>query len=127
MKKYLADTNIFLRLFLNDNKKQAKIAENYLSQAKTGKIKIILLPEIVFEINYVLEKVYFLKKTEIIKFLSSLVKTPYLEVLNLNILLKTITLYEKEKIDLIDAYIFSFAEEENAKILSFDEDFKKLK
>ena len=50
MRKYIADTNFFLRFILQDNEKQAKIAAKRFSEAKAGKVSIFFPDEIILEI-----------------------------------------------------------------------------
>ena len=42
-------------------------------------------------------------------------------------LIKAVDSYEKINIDLADVYLSAAAQEENAKVLSFDKDFEKIK
>lgn len=126
MKTYFVDANIFLRFILEDNKKLAKKAKEYFQKAKEEKINLIFTPEIIMEINYVLLKVYSVDKIKVIDYLSTLIKTPYLEIINRKILLNCLDIYQKYSIDFIDALLFSYAKENKSEVLSFDSDFKKL-
>ena len=127
MTKYVVDTNVFLRFLLKDNKKYFNQARKYLTRAKERKITLILLPQVVFEIDYVLKGVYSLSRKESANILSSLIKSPDLEVKERKILIETIEKYKKINIDLVDIYLSAVAKQQKAKILSFDKDFKKIK
>lgn len=127
MTTYLADTNIFLRFFLKDNETFYKKAKNYLTKAKNKKIKLIVLPEIIFEIDYVLQGVYKLAKQKRAQLLKVLVETPYLIIESRDVLMATINQYQKVNIDLFDIFLYQTAQVKKAKILSFDKDFRKLK
>ena len=127
MTKYVVDTNVFLRFLLKDNKKYFSQAKKYFLQAKEGKIILILLPPVVFEIDYVLKGVYSLSRQESAKILSFLVKSPDLEVEERKILIEAIEKYKKINIDLVDIYFATAAKQQKAKMLSFDKDFKKIK
>lgn len=126
MKKYYVDANIFLRFILNDNERLAKKAKDYFQKAKEGNVKLIFASEILMEINYVLLKVYSVPKSKIIEYLSTIIKTPYLEIPDRKILLNSLDIYQKYSIDFIDALLFSYSIENNSEVLSFDADFKKL-
>ncbi|MBL7159754.1 PIN domain-containing protein [Candidatus Microgenomates bacterium] len=126
MKKYLVDTNVFLRFLLKDHLKHFKIANKYFLQAKKGKIVLILIPEVVLEIEYVLRGVYSLSKKEITGILESLVKSPALKVVNREILIKCLDRYKKLKVDLTDLFLYETAQKEKARVLSFDKDFTKI-
>ena len=127
MTRYVVDTNVFLRFLLKDNKKYFSQAKKYFLQAKEGKIILILLPPVVFEIDYVLKGVYSLSRQESAKILSFLVKSPDLEVEERKILIEAIEKYKKINIDLVDIYLATAAKQQKAKMLSFDKDFKKIK
>ena len=127
MTKYVVDTNVFLRFLLKDNKKYFNQARESFLRAKECKITLILLPPVVFEIDYVLKGVYSLSRQESANILSSLVKSPDLEVKERKILIETIEKYKKVNVDLVDIYLSAVAKQQKAKILSFDKDFKKIK
>ncbi|MBU1110508.1 PIN domain-containing protein [Patescibacteria group bacterium] len=126
MKTYFADTNIFLRFILNDNKKLASQARKYFTQAKNRKINLVFTSEVILEINYVLKKVYGVSKKEIIEHLSTLVKTPYLDIRSREILIKTLGIYQQINVDFVDILLAVTAYSENAEIFSFDKDFKAI-
>lgn len=127
MKKYLADTNVFLRFLLKDNKRLYRQAKKYFLQAKKGKVSLLLLPQVVFEIDYVFRGVYSLSRKESADILSALVKSPDLEVKERKILIESVEKYRKLNIDLSDIYLSEKAKEQKAEILSFDKNFKKIK
>lgn len=127
MKSYILDANVYLRFRLKDNALQAKKATAFLRQARERKISLILYPEIVLEIAFVLESVYKLAKEDIVQSLSSICKTDYISVVDRSILLRTIDVFDKKNIDLTDCLLYARAEETGAEILSFDKDFNKLK
>jgi predicted nucleic acid-binding protein len=127
MTKYFVDTNVFLRFLLKDNKNYFNKAKKYLTLAKEKKIVLILIPQVLFEIDYVLKGVYSISKKERVAILSNLVKSPALAVENRKLLIEVVEKYEKLNIDLFDIYLWTIAHQQKAKILSFDKDFKKIK
>lgn len=127
MRFYFADTNVFLRFLLQDNPKQYDQAKNYFLQAKAGKIKIFIIPEIILEIDYVLKKVYILPRIEVSSKLLHLVSTPYFEVKDRDLWIKSLEIYIATSFDLVDIFLFTTANREGGEVLSFDRDFKKLK
>jgi len=126
MKTYFADANIFLRFILQDDVKLAKFAEKHFLEARDNKIKPVFIPEIIIEINYVLEKVYSLTRTEIFKYLSGLIDTPYLEIKDREIFQKGLRIYDSCSVDLVDILLYVRAKQEKGEVLSLDKDFKKL-
>lgn len=127
MKKYLVDTNIFLRFLLKDNQKFYQQAKKYFILAHEKKIKLSLISPVVFELDYVLKGVYGLKRDESADLLRKLISLPILEVENREILLEAIEKYKKLNVNLFDLYLWEMAKQEKAKVLSFDKDFKKIK
>ncbi len=124
--KYIVDTNIFLRYILKDSENQYQKVEEWLRKAKKEKINLIVFPQVIFEINYVLFKVYEFDKNDIVAILREIILTPYLEIINREILLSAINKYEKTNVDLIDLYLYFQAKNKSAGILTFDKDFDKL-
>jgi predicted nucleic acid-binding protein len=124
--KFIVDTNIFLRYIIKDNEGQYQKAEKWLRKANKKQIDLIVFPQVIFEINYVLLKIYNFDKKEVVDILKEIVLTPYLKVINREVLLLTIKKYRKINISLIDIYLYFQAKNRNAQILSFDEDFNKL-
>ena len=80
METYFLDTNIILRFLLKDHLTQSPQARIHLQQAKTGEIKLILIPEIVVELEYVLRKVYKHDKKQLIQDLNSVISFNAIEV-----------------------------------------------
>lgn len=127
MRKYLVDTNVFLRFLLKDSRQLHQQSKKYFLRAKKGKISLILLPPVIFEIDYVLRGVYSLSRKERAEILSTLVKSPDLEVKEREILIEAVERYKKLKVDLFDLYLAEKAKKEKVEILSFDQDFKRIK
>lgn len=127
MKKYIVDSNVFLRFILRDNERHYQIAKDYFSRAKHGKIILILIPEVVLEINYVLRGVYSLSREKSAEYLATFVKSPYFQVQERNVLMGAIEKYERLNIELADLFIYETAQDKEAEVLSFDKDFEKIK
>lgn len=127
MIKCLADTNVFIRIFIQDNPEQTLEAQKYLDQAKSGKIKLRVISEIIPEIEYVLRKVYKIKREEIVDKLLLIIEASYLDIEKRQEWIKSLNIYKNNNIDLIDAFLYVIKLRDNIKILSFDKDFKKIK
>lgn len=126
IKKYFLDANVILRFILKDDPRLSQKAREIFIAAKEEKIELILVPEIIAETFYVLEKVYRLSREKINVGLTPLIKSPYLEVRNKQGIIDTLTDSIVIKIDFIDIYLFHLAKSENAEVMSFDKDFAKL-
>ena len=126
MKRYIIDTNGYLRLLLNDIPEQADQIEELLTQAKRGKILIFLPQIIIFEIVFILEKYYHINKDEVLNKVESLVSVGYVEVESKEIFLEAILLYRNNNISFVDCFLFVSANDRNAGIFTFDKKLEKL-
>lgn len=127
MKKFVADTNIFLRFLLNDIPSQANKSERYFKQATEGKIEILVFPITIFEIVFSLGKYYGKTKNEIIELTKTIVSAPHLKVEDKEVFLEALKKYQNFNMSFVDIFIFCKAEIANGSILSFDKHFEKLK
>jgi predicted nucleic-acid-binding protein len=125
-KKFYIDTNVFLRLFLEDNSKQLKLAQEILEEARAGKVSLKVVPQVLFEVSYVLSSVYKYSREETSYILSAIVKTDYLDIERRDVFLVALDVYEFEDVDLVDAYLFFISILDGATVFSFGKDFKKI-
>jgi len=126
MKKFFLDTNVILRFLLKDNEKYYNQARGYFEKAKKGEIEIHLIPEVIFEIDYVLRGVYSLTKNEVVDILSKLIKSPYLKIFDREVLMTTVDKYQSINVDLFDIYLYYHSLSQGAEVLSFDKDFNRI-
>ena len=126
MKKFIADTNFYLRFLLRDVESQAKKTEVRLKEAKAGKIKILFTDEVILEMGFVLKSNYLIERGKIAEELLRLVKTTYLEIENRNLWVTALSKYAETKISLLDVFLFTKANQDGYEVLSYDEDFQKL-
>ncbi|PIY68906.1 hypothetical protein COY90_03385 [Candidatus Roizmanbacteria bacterium CG_4_10_14_0_8_um_filter_39_9] len=127
MKSYFIDTNVILRFLLRDNEGCYKKAVGYFGDAKAGNIQLHLIPEVIFEIDYVLRGVYSIPKQEIVEICLKLVKSPLLKINDRSVLIQALEMYKTMNIDLFDIYLHYFALNKKSTVLSFDRDFEKFK
>lgn len=123
---YYIDTNFFLRFLLKDNLSQLKTVKIYFSKAKSRTIKIVCLTEIILEIEYVLRKIYKYQRTIIGQFLLFILNISYLEFSDRDVLYKSLKIYQKQSIDLVDLILYFKAKKNTAEVLSFDKDFGRI-
>lgn len=117
----LIDTNPLLRLILKDNLDQFnKIVK--LLEAEDG----LVVAQVIFEIEYVLRKVYGLSKKDIGGCLNKLLSTKKLMIEEKIVLAEAFRLYVGKNVDLVDAYLWVRAKELGTTVFSFDRDFKRL-
>lgn len=125
-KRYIIDTNVLLRLLLQDIPSQYNQAEKLFLDAKKGKIDLIIPQIVIFEINFALRKFYHLQKEEIIEKLKSLVSTDYVKVKSRDIFQQAFILYKQNKVSFVDCFLVAKAEAEEADLFTFDRKLKNL-
>jgi len=86
-----------------------------------------IISEIIPEIEYVLRKVYKVSKDKIVDNLLLIMEASYLDIENRSEWTKSLNLYLKNNIDLIDSFLYISKLKYDMKILTFDKDFKKIK
>lgn len=126
MKKYFIDTNVILRFLLHDDNKYYNQAETFFEKAKNKKVEIIVIPEVLLEMDYVLRGVYSITKEEVVDIILKLVLTPYFKIIDRSIFIQAVKKYQKINIDLFDLYLYYKAQDGKGTVISFDKDFKKI-
>ena len=127
MRKVLVDTNVFIRFLLNDIPAQVEKAEELFYKAKKGIIEIIIPEIVIFEIEFILSKYYGLPKTSIVEKINSILSQEYFTVEYKNVFLKSIAIYQKEKLSLVDCFLLAKANIEELELFTFDKKIGKNK
>lgn len=125
-KTYILDTNVILRFTLKDNISHFKKASELLSSADKGHVSLILIPQVIFECVFVLEKVYKYDHAKIAEEIGKFIKFDYLRLENREILVKSFNIYKNKNIDLVDCYLYILSIKNKCEVFTFDKDFKKL-
>lgn len=126
MTTLFVDTNFWLRFLLRDHLPQLRRVRRYIDQARAGHIELVLIPEIVMEVVYVLEKTYHVPRGKISVLVGGLVQSAFVTVQHRDDLTRALKRYPKHQIDFVDFLLHERAREEGAEVLSFDRDFKLL-
>ena len=126
MKRYIVDTNLFIRYFTHDSETLYLLARSYLKDAEAGKCELILTLEVILEIEYILRVRYKVAKAEVIGKIVSLLKSSFLMIEDKDILLYAFSLYEKYSIDLVDLVVLAKSKAYSCEVLTFDKQLKKL-
>lgn len=127
MNVYLLDTNCLLRFFLQDIPQQYSETKAMLTQAKKGKIEVIVPGVVIPELIYSLEKFYGYSREVTVDTILSLVASSYIVVENKDIYRSALALYKEEKIDFVDCYLVCKARHEGAEVFTFDKKLQKLR
>ena len=126
-RRYYIDTNVVIRYLLHDNEKHYREAQYYFTEAKSGSIILIMIPEIIHEIEYVLRKVYAFPRPQVSEFLEEIISTRYITIKDSLLLQQSIAVYRETAVDLADIFSYFKAKHDYATVLSFDKtDFRKI-
>lgn len=111
------DTNILLRLTLNDVPEQTKAVESLLN----GKSNFEIADAALFEMIFVLEKVYGLPRDRVVKSVYSIIRNPIFNC-NRRLFELTLPLYEAAlKLSIVDCALTKYAElNNNTPLFTFD-------
>ncbi len=121
--KKLLDANLIIRYLVEDDRKKADKIEKLLH----SKDDLILTDVTISEIVWVLASYYKLNREEIAERLEALLLLPNIKT-NEKLLLQALSYYRQHKIDWVDAYLASFAKENNLKsVYSYDKDLDRIR
>lgn len=127
MKQIIVDTNAFLRLLLDDIPAQKKIFERLLQRAKDKEIRVLVPQIIIFEIEFILRKVYLVPKSKIIEKLQTLVAMSFLEIESRQLFATALGLYAKQTISFVDCFLLAKSKDEGYELFTFDQKLNKSK
>lgn len=111
------DTNILVRHLTGDPPEQAAKATRYLEQAED-----LLLPDLILaEVAYVLESFYETPRAQVAETLRAVLAFSAIRVVDDELLLRTVEVYEAHRLDFADAYLVANAERTGIdEVVSFD-------
>ncbi len=111
------DTNVLVRHLTGDPPGQAERATLYLQQADE-----LLLPDLILaEVAYVLESFYQAPRVQVAETLRAVLAFSAIRVVDDELLLRTVEVYEAHRLDFADAYLVASAERTGIEeVVSFD-------
>lgn len=111
------DTNILVRHLTGDPPEQAARATRCLADAD----ELLLADLVLAEMMYVLESYYEVERRHVAELARSVVGFPAVVTVDEMLLLRTIELYDVERLDFADAYLVASAEASGVgRVASFD-------
>ena len=121
------DTNVFLRLMVNDDPVKADACESLFRKAIAGDETLVTSVMVIAEIIWVLESYYELKKSDIRENVEKILNTRNLSCPNREIIISALSIYVEKNIDFIDAYnAFMLKRDEIYEIYSYDKHFDRV-
>ena len=119
----LVDTNVLVRHLTGDPPAQAAGATRYLQTAD----ELLLADLIAAEVAYVLESFYEAPRAQVAESLRAILAFPAIRVIDRELLLRAVEVYERHRLDFADAYLVATAEQSGVgEIVSFDRDIDRV-
>ncbi len=111
------DTNVLIRHLTGDPPAQAERATRYLQKAD----ELLLADLILAEVAYVLESFYEAPRAQVAETLRAVLAFSAIRVIDDELLLRTVEVYEAHRLDFADAYLVASAERTGVdEVVSFD-------
>ena len=120
------DANYFLRFLLNEDTDQHAEASNLFHLASEGKVNLITSLIVFFEIYWVLSSFYAKNRYDTVQLLQKILNLNFIVLKERQLLLDSLSLFQKTNLDLEDCYNFYYAKSLNIKVDSFKTFDKKL-
>lgn len=126
--KALVDTNVLLRLLIRDDEVKKKACERLLEKARRKELYLYVLPVVVMEIVWVLEKYYKLDRKTVRELAEAVINTSELNVMIEDVFRKALKLYEEKNVKFADAVIGYWGVDQGFSVVyTYDErDFKHI-
>ncbi|KKQ51903.1 MAG: PilT protein domain protein [Candidatus Woesebacteria bacterium GW2011_GWB1_39_10b] len=127
--KFFLDANIFLRHLTHDNPKLYIKATNIFEKIGLEEVEAYTSTLVLHDVIYVLEKIYSFNRLVIVRDIKKLLKIGKLFILDLekDNLILALRDYKNTRVDFPDCVYKQTVLENDMKLLSFDEEFKKIK
>ena len=117
------DTNVLIRHLTGDPPDLAARATRYLATADE-----LLLPDLILaEVAYVLESFYETPRAQVATTLRAVLAFPAIRVVDADLLLRAVEVFEVHRLDFADAYLVASAERTGIGVIaSFDRDIDRV-
>ncbi len=117
------DTNILVRHLTGDPPDQAARATRFLAEAD----ELFLVDLVVAELVYVLESFYEVERARVAEFVRAVLAFDPIQVVDEELLLRAVEVYEIERLDFAEAYLVACAERSGVDaVASFDRSIDRV-
>lgn len=123
-KSMIADTNILIRLFVEDDDTQIEQLVRIIEQ---GNITFYVLSIILIEAYWVLRRVYGVEKEAILQVFEDFIESSGVELEEETIIQRTLSTFHKVNVDFVDVYLAEKSKGLELPIITWNhKNFKKL-
>ena len=123
-KSMIADTNILIRLFVEDDDTQIEQLVRIIEQ---GNITFYVLSIILIEAYWVFRRVYGVEKEAILQVFEDFIESSGVELEEETIIQRTLSTFHKVNVDFVDVYLAEKSKGLELPIITWNhKDFKKL-
>ena len=125
---YFIDTNIFLRVLIQEDRKMFDQSKAFLEMVKRNKFDAVTSTIVISEIVWTLGSYYKFSKKEVLRAVRGILNLSGLKVVDDYDLKKSLAIYEFNKCKYIDAVITGMPSIQSGgwKIVSYDKEFDKF-
>ena len=125
---YFIDTNVFLRVLMQEDKKTFNQSKDFLEMVKLNKYNAVTSTIVISEIAWTLGSYYKFSKKEVLRAVRGILNLSGLKVVDDYDLKKSLVIYEFNKCKYIDAVIAGMPsiQSGNWVLVSYDKEFDKL-
>jgi predicted nucleic-acid-binding protein len=118
------DTNVLIRHLTGDPPAQAARATRFLAEAD----ELLLADLIVAEVVYVLESFYEVRRARVAELVRAIIAFAAVRVVDEELLLRAVEVYEIERLDFAEAYLVASAERSGVDtVASFDRSIDRVR
>lgn len=118
----LVDTNVIIRLLVDDGSKQSWQARKWWKEVEEGDFKVLVVESVLPEISYVMEKGYKLKRERYVPWVEELLAMPGVKVVGWTRegTRRLCEMWRRETLDLVDLMLILRSKMEKKRLISFD-------
>ena len=114
----ILDANAILRYVIDDIKEQADIVQEILQNEK-----VLILPEVIAEVIYVMTKYYNYPRNEVSEYIVTFLEDADCDSQNVINAVKT---FSNKSFDFVDCLLYEYSKQEDYEVFTFDKDLNKL-
>lgn len=124
MSKFIVDTNILLRIFVDNGDPHHQITADMVQRVMSGHIQFIVSNEVVIETIWVMKSYYKIDRKTIASTMLRFLESDGIHCSK--DIVDAVQLFENTTMDIVDLLLSSTSNRTNTSVLTWDKDFKKL-